>query len=81
MELEKDLTKRHQGLRQSEIDKLINLETNKINNVGEWRGQNNIGKILMICRDCIIERIEPSIDYNLLKRSNIYLLGKLSTFK
>ena len=78
--LEKALTLQHQDLNKREMNTLINLETNKVNDVGEWRGQNNIGKILMLCRDCIIERIEPSIDYNLLKRSNINLLGKILTF-
>ena len=78
--LEKALTQCYQNLSKREMSTLINLETNKVNDIGEWRGQNNIGKILMICRDCIIERIEPSIDYNLLKRSNINLLGKILTF-
>ena len=78
--LEKALTQCYQNLSKREMSTLINLETNKVNDIGEWRGQNNIGKILMICRDCIIEKIEPSIDYNLLKRSNINLLGKILTF-
>ena len=78
--LEMDLTKRHQGLSQSEMDTLINLETNKINDVGEWRGQNNIGKILMICRDCIANGTEPPIDYELLRNANIHILGKKITF-
>lgn len=58
----------------------INLETNKINDVGEWRGQNNIGKILMICRDCIANGTEPPIDYELLRNANIHILGKKLTF-
>ena len=78
--LEMDLTKRHQGLSQSEMDTFINLETNKINDVGEWRGQNNIGKILMICRDCIANGTEPSINYELLRNANIHILGKKLTF-
>ena len=43
--------------------------------------QNNIGKILMLCRDCIREGVEPPIDYDLLRRSNIYILGELLTFE
>ena len=78
--LEKKLINRHQGLSQSEMDTLINLETNKINNVGEWRGQNNIGKILMICRDCIADGTEPIIDYELLHNANIHILGQRLSF-
>ena len=78
--LEKEIVKRHQGLSRSEMDSLVNLETNKINNVGEWRGQNNIGKILMICRDCIANGTEPKIDYELLRNSNIHILGQRLTF-
>jgi len=51
-------------------------KTNKMNNIGEWKGQNNIGKILMICRDCLIHGTEPEIDYELLTRANIYILGE-----
>lgn len=39
----------------------------------KWRGQNHVGKILVICRNSIREKAEPRIDYDLLKRSNIYL--------
>ena len=55
-------------------------EIAKLKNVGEWKGQNNMGKILMICRDCLIEGIEPPIDYDLLNWSNIYLFGERLTF-
>ena len=60
-----------------ELHRVINVETNKINDVGEWKGQNNIGKILLICRQSIKEGKEPSIDYDLLRDAQIYLLGKL----
>ena len=78
--LEKALIKRHQDLSKREMYTLINLETNKINDVGEWRGQNNIGKILMLCRDCIANATEPNIDYELLRNANIHLLGQKLTF-
>ena len=67
-------------LKKKELDMLINLESNKVNDVGEWRGQNNIGKILMICRDCIANGTEPLIDYELLRRANIHILGERLTF-
>lgn len=66
-------------LKKKALEHLINVETNKINDIGEWRGQNNIGKILMICRDCLREGVEPEIDYELLRQHNIYLFGKLLT--
>lgn len=67
-------------MNRKELDNLINIETNKVSDVGEWRGQNNIGKILMVCRDCIAEGTEPTIDYELLRNANIHLLGQKLTF-
>ena len=58
----------------------LNREREKLKNIGEWKGQNNMGKILMICRDCLVEGTEPPIDYDLLRQSDIYLFGKLLTF-
>ena len=75
-----ELIDKHQGMNRKELDKLINIETNKVCEVGEWRGQNNIGKILMLCRDCIAEGTEPTIDYELLRSANIHLLGQKLTF-
>ena len=71
----------HKGMKHKDLKHLINVETNKINNVGVWKGQNNIGKILMLCRDCLIEESEPEIDYDLLQQSNIYLFGKKLSFE
>lgn len=79
-ELKNALISQYQGLKKNEIDIVVNLETNKVNDVGEWRGQNNIGKILMICRDCIANGTEPPIDYELLRNANIHILGKKLTF-
>ena len=78
--LKKELKPKHKDLKDEDLSLLINVETNKINNIGVWIGQNCIGKILMLCRDCIVEGIEPTIDYDLLNRSNIYLFGKRLSF-
>lgn len=59
---------------------LVAQETGKINNIGIFTGQNNLGKILMICRDCLIQGVEPPIDNALLNRSNIYILGRQLSF-
>ena len=74
--LKDELKTKHKGMKQKDLELLINVETNKINDIGTWEGQNCIGKILMLCRDCIVEGTEPPIDYDLLNRSHIYLFGK-----
>lgn len=77
-----DRIKRWSGanLSKKALDHKINIETNKIRNIGEFIGQNNIGKILMICRRCLIEGIEPPIDRALLNSANITIFGNKLTF-
>lgn len=60
---------------------LVAQETGKINNIGIFTGQNNLGKILMICRECLIYGTEPPIDYTLLDSMRIYILGKRLSFQ
>lgn len=73
--------KRHSNnLTKKALDLHINIETNKVRDIGTFIGQNNIGKILMICRRCLIEGIEPPIDRALLNRSNITILDNSLTF-
>ena len=71
-----EIAKANPTMKKKHLKRLINVETNKVNSIGEWRGQNNIGKILMICRDSIIKGTEPVIDYNLLRDAQIHLFGK-----
>ena len=75
------IREKHADLSKKNLDFLINVETNAIRNVGIFRGQNNLGKILMICRDCIKRGIEPDIDLDLLRSKNIFILGKQLTFQ
>lgn len=42
---------------------------------GIIRGGNAMGKILTICRSCLINNIEPQIDRELLNQVGIYILG------
>ena len=49
--------------------------------VGEFRGKNVMGKILMACRDALRNGSEPYIDYALLREKKINLLGHLLTFE
>lgn len=62
------------------LNGLVAIETNKINNIGIFTGQNNLGKILMICRDCLINGTEPPINYELLNSKDIHILGKRISF-
>lgn len=77
-----DRIKRWSGatLTKKALDLRINIETNAVRNVGTFIGQNNIGKILMICRRCLIEGTEPPIDRTLLNSANITILGNTLTF-
>ena len=59
---------------------LVNSETCKVNGIGVFVGENNLGKILMLCRDCLVNGTEPPIDYTLLNQSNIHILGKRISF-
>ncbi|MBD5353044.1 MAG: NADAR family protein [Bacteroides sp.] len=74
------ITEKHTDLNKKNLDFLINIETNAIRSVGVFKGQNNIGKILMICRDCIKRDVEPEIDFDLLRSKRIFILGKRLTF-
>lgn len=75
------ITEKHTDLTKKNLAFLINVETNAIRDIGVFKGQNNIGKILMICRDCIKRGIEPSIYRDLLRSKNIFILGKRLTFQ
>lgn len=75
------IKEKHTNLDKKNFAFLINIETNAIRNVGTFRGQNNIGKILMICRYCIKRGVEPDIDLDLLRSKNIFILGKRLTFQ
>ena len=49
-------------------------------NVGVYKGNNVMGKILTYIKQCLHENIEPDINYALLKSKKIHLLGKLIDF-
>ena len=48
--------------------------------VGVFEGMNIMGKILMICREALVNGCEPVIDYALLRSKHINLLGKELNF-
>lgn len=47
---------------------------------GTLYGKNVMGKILTICRRCLLAGTAPEIDTNLLNRAGIYILGQRVTF-
>lgn len=47
---------------------------------GILRGGNAVGKILTICRRCLRNNTQPTIDLELLNRSEIYILGERINF-
>lgn len=75
-----EIAKANPTMKKKHLKHLINVETNKVNSIGEWKGQNNIGKILMICRDCIKEGKQPVIDNGLLRDAQIHIFGKQLQF-
>lgn len=68
-----EITRANPSMKKKELKHLINIETNKGDSIGEWRGQNNMGKILMICRNCIKEDKVSVIDYTLLRDAQIHI--------
>ena len=53
---------------------------NRVNHIGTWRGVNCMGKILKYLQLCLLDGIEPSINYDLLRSKQIYLFRQLLTF-
>ena len=75
--LAKSLTENYANLSKKALAHLVNVETNAIRKIGLFAGQNNIGKILMICRECLKQGTVPKIDLDMLRSKNIHLLGRL----
>lgn len=64
------------GWDKSKIEDYISEQESLICNFGEFIGNNVMGKILMIIKQCLHEGTEPDIDYDLLNSKEIYLLGR-----
>ena len=83
-ELKKKVTRQAKSdnpkISKAALKRIVNSETCKVNGIGTFVGQNNLGKILMICRDCLIQGVEPPIDYALLESKDIHIMGKRLTF-
>lgn len=83
-ELKKKVTRQAKSdnpkISKAALKRLVNMEICKVNSFGVFVGQNNLGKILMICHDCLVQGVEPPIDYNLLETKDIHILGKRISF-
>lgn len=61
---------------EKEREQILMDETSEIDYIGIWEGVNCMGKILTICRECLLNNEQPPIDYELLKSKHIHILGK-----
>lgn len=67
-------------LSKKELTRLQMEERNKINHIGVWNGCDCMGKILKWLQLCLLDGVEPNINYVLLRAKQIYLFGHLLTF-
>lgn len=74
-EQEATLLPRMAHMTRKEANRRLNIEWNRLDGVGLWRGQNNMGKILMACRDALRTSTEPAIDFALLRSHPVHLFG------
>lgn len=75
-----EITEANASMKKKDLERLISIRTNQLSDIGEWRGQNNMGKVLMICRQAVIDGVEPVIDYDLLRNAQIHILGQQLQF-
>lgn len=78
--LKKELIAHNPTMRKKDLNLLISKECGNITNVGSFVGENNMGKILMMCKIALQNNTVPPIDCELLRAKKIYLFGKLLTF-
>ena len=67
---------------QTELNAEVQAARNSIHYIGTFKGGHNyMGKILKRCQLALLDGTEPTINYDLLRKKNIYLFGELLTFK
>ncbi len=76
----KELCAAYPTMKKKDLNLLIAEECGKITDVGCFVGENNMGKILMMCKIALQNNTVPPIDYELLREKKIYLFGELLTF-
>ena len=65
---------------EKEQSRIMSAYRNDFCNYGVFRGTNAMGKILMLCKQCLHDNTVPDIDYELLRRKNIYINGERLVF-
>lgn len=86
LEMKKRLNLYKKELKAQGFNKAAIKRTQDEKRLGEWGkigrfvGKNVMGKILMLCRDALLNDCEPCIDYALLKSMHIDLLGNELSF-
>lgn len=78
--LKKELIAHNPTMKKKDLNKLISEQCGKITDVGNFVGENNMGKILKMCQIALRNNVIPPIDYELLRKKKIYLFGELLTF-
>lgn len=81
--LHRAIDKRLKGEGLSKCSRRIILDSKRLLEwrvIGRYEGCNAMGKILMLCRDSLLEGTVPPIDLDLLRSKRIHLLGKRLTF-
>ena len=79
-EVKKQIVLKNTTKTKKALEQLISIEINKIRNIGVFEGQNNMGKILMLCKECIKNNINTPINTKLLNSKDIYINNKLIIF-
>lgn len=70
----------HPHIKKKDLAVKMMQARNRINHLGIWQGVNCMGKILKYLQLCLLDGVEPRINYDLLRSKQIYLFGKLLTF-
>ena len=78
--LKKELIAHNPTMKKKDLNKLISEQCGKITDVGNFVGENNMGKILKMCQIALRNNVILPIDYDLLRKKKIYLFGELLTF-
>ena len=73
---EEELRRDFWYMEKEDVDAIVNIEVNKINAIGVWRGQNNLGKAIKLCQIALLHDVDPPIDYGLLRSKEMYILGE-----
>lgn len=76
-----DFNERHYFILKPEDWEEVKRKRANIQRVGQFVGQNNMGKIMMLCKIALENHIIPPIDFELLRAKKIYLFGELVTFE